>query len=163
MSEWGAGRARPGARARHVRVAARRPHEAGGDLHERRLAGPVRAEQPHELPLPHRQVDTAERLHRAVPLLEIAYCERVGHSATMPRGYMEGPASEEAERRAEEVARGVLPDDPTPAYPAIYGCTDDDPEPHFLGWGNEVDPDELFASGKAWGISVRRVAAATDA
>jgi hypothetical protein len=75
---------------------------------------------------------------------------------------MEGPASEEAERRAEEIARGVLPDDPTPAYAAVYGSTDDNPEPHFLGWANDVDPDELFASGKAWGISVRRVAAVTD-
>ena len=60
------------------------------------------------------------------------------------------------------IERGVLKDDPTPAYPAVYGCTEDDPEPHFLGWANEVDPDELFASGKAWGISVRRVAATTD-
>jgi hypothetical protein len=77
----------------------------------------------------------------------------------MPRGYMEGPASEEAERRAEEIARGVLPGDPTPAYPAVYGCTDDNPESHFLGWANEVDPDELFSSGKAWGVTVRRVAA----
>jgi hypothetical protein len=72
---------------------------------------------------------------------------------------MEGPASEEAERRAEELERGILPDDPLPQYPAVYGCTEDDPEPHFLGWANEVDPDELFASGTAWGISVRRVAA----
>jgi len=78
----------------------------------------------------------------------------------MPRGYMEGPAAEEAERRAEEIARGVLEGDPVPAYPAVYGCTEDDPEPHFLGWANEVDPDELFASGKAWGVTVRRVAAA---
>ena len=80
----------------------------------------------------------------------------------MPRGYMEGPASEEAERRAEEIERGILPQDPPPQYPAVYGCTEDDPELHFLGWANEVDPDELFASGKAWGISVRRVAATTD-
>ena len=65
----------------------------------------------------------------------------------------------EVNRDVEELARGVLPDDPLPAYPAVYGSTDDDPEPHFLGWANEVDPDELFASGKAWGISVRRVAA----
>ena len=57
---------------------------------------------------------------------------------------------------------GILPQDPTPAVPAVYGCTEDDPELHFLGWANEVDPDELFASGKAWGISVRRVAATTD-
>jgi hypothetical protein len=77
----------------------------------------------------------------------------------MPRGYMEGPASEEAEQRADELARGVLPGDPLPQYPAVYGSTDDDPESHFLGWANEVDPDELFASGKAWGISIRRVAA----
>ena len=80
----------------------------------------------------------------------------------MPRGYMEGPASEEAERRAEEIERGILPDDPTPQYPAVYGCTEDDPEPHFLGWANEVDQEQLFASGAAWGLSVRRVAATSD-
>ena len=78
----------------------------------------------------------------------------------MPRGYMEGPASEEAERRAEELERGVVHEEPPPAYPAVYGCTADDPEPHFLGWLNEVDPDELFASGKAWGVTVRRVTVA---
>jgi hypothetical protein len=77
----------------------------------------------------------------------------------MPRGYMEGPASEEAERRAEEVAHGVREEEPTRAHPAVYGCTDDDPQPHFLGWLNEVDPDELFACGKAWGVTVRRVGA----
>jgi hypothetical protein len=43
-------------------------------------------------------------------------------------------------------------------YPAVYGCTADDPEPHFLGWLGQVDPDELFASGAAWGVTVRRVA-----
>jgi hypothetical protein len=80
----------------------------------------------------------------------------------MPRGYMEGPASEEAERRAEELARGVRDDAPPKLYPAVYGSTDDDPEPHFLGWAADVDPDELFASGKAWGVTVRRVAAETD-
>jgi len=41
---------------------------------------------------------------------------------------------------------------------AVYGCTADDPEPHFLGWAGEVDPDELFATGAAWGVTVRRVA-----
>jgi hypothetical protein len=41
----------------------------------------------------------------------------------------------------------------------VYGCTEDDPERHFLGWRDELDPDELFASGKAWGIVVRRRAA----
>ncbi len=42
--------------------------------------------------------------------------------------------------------------------PAVFGCTEDDPEPHFLGWLGEVDPDELFATGAAWGVTVRRVA-----
>ena len=41
----------------------------------------------------------------------------------------------------------------------MFGCTEDDPEPHFLGLLGEVDPDELFASGAAWGVTVRRVAA----
>jgi hypothetical protein len=71
---------------------------------------------------------------------------------------MEGPAAEEAERRAEELERGVVQTQPAPAYPAVYGCTDEEPEPHFLGWLNDVDPDQLFASGKAWGVTVRRVA-----
>ena len=73
----------------------------------------------------------------------------------MPRGYMEGPASEEAERRLEELER-----DPAEAGPeqrlAVIGSTSDDPEPHFLGWRDEVDPDDLFASGRAWGIEVVR-------
>jgi len=77
----------------------------------------------------------------------------------MPRGYMEGPASEEAERLADEAAREKHDHKQAPAYAAVYGSTEDDPEPHFLGWRNEVDPDELFASGKAWGVTVRRVAA----
>jgi hypothetical protein len=74
----------------------------------------------------------------------------------MPRGYMEGPAAEEAERRAEELARGREPEPPADRR-AVYGSTEDDREPHFLGWADEVDQDELFASGAAWGISLRRV------
>ena len=77
----------------------------------------------------------------------------------MPRGYMEGPAAEEAERRAEEIARGIKDEPSAPLRSAVFGSTDDDPEPHFLGWLGEVDPDELFASGAAWGVTVRRVAA----
>jgi hypothetical protein len=77
----------------------------------------------------------------------------------MPRGYMEGPAAEEAEIMAEQVARAKSAPPRPDVFPAVYGCTDDDPEPHFLGWRNDVDPDELFASGKAWGVTVRRVAA----
>jgi hypothetical protein len=77
---------------------------------------------------------------------------------------MEGPAAEEAERLAEEAerlaaetARGVKREQRAEVDAAVYGCTVDDPEPHFLGWRDEVDPDELFASGKAWGVTVRRV------
>jgi hypothetical protein len=76
----------------------------------------------------------------------------------MPRGYMEGPAAEEAERRAEEAARGSAEPPPPELQAAVYGCTADDPEPHFLGLLGEVDPDELFATGAAWGVTVRRVA-----
>jgi hypothetical protein len=73
----------------------------------------------------------------------------------MPRGYMEGPASEEAERRLEELERGPQPAE-AESRAAVYGSTEDDPEPHFLGWRDEVDPDHLFASGRAWGIKVVR-------
>jgi hypothetical protein len=72
----------------------------------------------------------------------------------MPRGYMEGPAAEEAEARAEQLERGEEPLVETRR--AVVGATADDPEPHFLGWLGEVDPDELFAAGKAWGIKVVR-------
>jgi hypothetical protein len=77
----------------------------------------------------------------------------------MPRGYMEGPASEEAERRAEALERGELDEAPEPDRQAVWGSTADDPDPHFIGWLGDVDPDELFASGAAWGIQVRRAAA----
>jgi hypothetical protein len=74
----------------------------------------------------------------------------------VPRGYAEGPAAEEAERRREELERSA-PDEPAaPERPAVYGSTADRPERHFLGWLGEVDPDELFASGTAWGITVVR-------
>ena len=72
----------------------------------------------------------------------------------MPRGYMEGPASEEREAELERLERPQAP--PARERLAVYGGTEDDPSKHFLGWVGEVDPDELFASGAAWGISVIR-------
>jgi hypothetical protein len=75
---------------------------------------------------------------------------------------MEGPASEEAEQRVEELARRVREKAPAEVFPAVYGSTDDEPEPHFLGWLADVDPDELFESGKAWAVTVRRVAPGND-
>jgi len=72
----------------------------------------------------------------------------------MAKGYAEGPAAEEAERRLDELELdlGETPEERL----AVFGSTADDPERHFLGWRDEVDPDELFASGQAWGISVVR-------
>jgi hypothetical protein len=73
----------------------------------------------------------------------------------MPRGYMEGPASEEAERRLEELERGGDVE-PVEQRLAVFGSTDEEPQSHFLGWRDEVDPDELFQSGRAWGLKVVR-------
>ena len=72
----------------------------------------------------------------------------------MPRGYMEGPAADEAERRLDELERGA-PEEAAERL-AVFGSTADDPEKHFIGWRDDVDPDELFTSGKAWGLSVVR-------
>ena len=77
----------------------------------------------------------------------------------MPKGYAEGPAADEAERRADEIARGrdVTKDDAPPERLAVYGATADDLEPHFLGWADEIDADALFDCGEAWGLNfVRR-------
>lgn len=67
---------------------------------------------------------------------------------------MEGPAAEEAERRLDELERGPVV--ATEERLAVFGSTPDDPEKHFIGWRDDVDPDELFASGQAWGLSVAR-------
>ena len=76
----------------------------------------------------------------------------------MPRGYMEGPAADEAERRLDDLEHGVS--DSVEQAPrerlAVFGSTAAKPEKHFIGWRDDVDPDELFASGEAWGISVVR-------
>ena len=78
----------------------------------------------------------------------------------MSKGYAEGPAAEEAERRREELERGgserAREQRAREQRPAVYGSTEDQPERHFLGWRDEVDPDELFASGEAWGLTVVR-------
>ena len=75
----------------------------------------------------------------------------------MPKGYAEGPAAEEAERRLDELERGRPREDEAADRLAVFGSSEDDPEPHFIGWLGDVDPDELFASGAAWGLTVRRV------
>ncbi|HEX5450399.1 MAG TPA: hypothetical protein VFW85_10120 [Gaiellaceae bacterium] len=70
----------------------------------------------------------------------------------MGKGYAEGSAVEE---RLAALERG---DDLLAAQDAgraaLYGSTEDEPELHFLGWADEVDADELFASGEAWGLQI---------
>ena len=67
---------------------------------------------------------------------------------------MEGPASEEREAELERLER---PQPPRPEErAAVYGSTPDDAAKHFIGWLDDVDPDALFASGEAWGLSVVR-------
>jgi hypothetical protein len=73
----------------------------------------------------------------------------------MAKGYAEGSAAEEAERRRAELERGETHEKRGERL-AVYGSTADDPARHFLGWRDEVDPDELFESGRAWGITVVR-------
>jgi hypothetical protein len=72
------------------------------------------------------------------------------------KGYAEGPAAEEAERRREELLVAAPPEHERQQRSAVYGSTHDRPERHFLGWAGEIDPDQLFESGAAWGIKVVR-------
>ena len=74
----------------------------------------------------------------------------------MGKGYAEGPAAEERFAELERAERGTVAEEAPAERPAVYGSTDDDPERHFLGWLDEVDPDELFAAGEAWGLTVVR-------
>jgi hypothetical protein len=70
------------------------------------------------------------------------------------KGYAEGSAVEERQAALE---RGDdLDAAPDRRRPAVYGSTENEPELHFIGWADEVDADELFASGAAWGLQVVR-------
>jgi len=82
----------------------------------------------------------------------------------VPRGYEEGPVAEEAQARIDALERGesLEAEGPPEERAAVYGSTDDEPEPHFLGWADEVDADELFESGRAWGLSIRRLTRPVD-
>jgi len=76
----------------------------------------------------------------------------------MAKGYAEGPAAEEAERRRHELERRGTDAQPEQRL-AVYGSTEDEPKPHFIAWRDDVDPDELFESGRAWGLRVVRITA----
>jgi hypothetical protein len=78
----------------------------------------------------------------------------------MSKGYAEGSALEE--RLADlERAQREAPTSDRPSRVAVVGSTADEPEAHFLGWADEVDADDLFANGDAYGIKLRRVPAPT--
>jgi len=76
----------------------------------------------------------------------------------MSKGYAEGSALEERLADLERAKRGGGAKD-VPQRLAVFGSTVDRAEAHFLGWADEVDADELFASGDAYGIKLRRVPA----
>jgi hypothetical protein len=69
----------------------------------------------------------------------------------MGKGYAEGSAVEE---RLAALERGDRDSARRPERKGVFGSTADEPAKHFIGWLDEVDPDELFASGAAWGITV---------
>jgi hypothetical protein len=71
----------------------------------------------------------------------------------MGKGYAEGPAVEEAQANVERFTEGP----PKKMRKAVFGSTPRKHERHFIGWVEEVDADELFATGKAWGLSVSEV------
>ena len=73
----------------------------------------------------------------------------------MGKGYAEGPAADEADRRRDELALGSV-ETSTATRLAVIGCTADNPERHVIGWLDDVDPDLLFAAGEAWGLRVER-------
>jgi hypothetical protein len=78
----------------------------------------------------------------------------------MPRGYEEGPVAEEAQRRIDAIERGESNRSPRHGpgtRGAVFGSTVENEPARFLGWADEVNADELFESGNAWGISLRRV------
>ena len=72
----------------------------------------------------------------------------------MGKGYAEGSAVEErlaALERGDDGRSGL-----DEGRAAVYGSTDEEAQRHFIGWADEVDQDELFASGRAWGLQVVR-------
>jgi hypothetical protein len=73
----------------------------------------------------------------------------------MGKGYAEGPALEERMAEAEQPKNGRA----KRTRKAVFGSTPRKHERHFIGWLGEVDPDDLFANGKAWGLSVSEIAA----
>ena len=72
----------------------------------------------------------------------------------MGKGYAEGSAVEE---RIAALERGGddLHAQLDAGRAAVYGATDGNAEPHFLGWLDEVDPDELVRVRRGLGPAGR--------
>jgi len=77
----------------------------------------------------------------------------------MPRGYEEGPVADAAQARLDAIERGESIEAPRApgTRAAVFGSTKEGSPARFLGWADEVDAQELFESGRAWGISLRRI------
>jgi hypothetical protein len=78
----------------------------------------------------------------------------------MGKGYAEGPAAEAAEEERQRRAAAkptAHPSRRAVTRSAVFGSTPDHREVHRLGWADDLDVDALFASGAAWGLSVRTV------
>jgi hypothetical protein len=77
----------------------------------------------------------------------------------MPGGYEEGPVADEAQARLDAIERGepIGARKASDTRAAVFGSTEEDSPARFLGWADEVDAEELFESGRAWGISRRRI------
>ena len=75
----------------------------------------------------------------------------------MSKGYAEGSALEERLADLERSKRQRVKE--VPLRLAVFGSTADEPDAHFLGWADEVDADDLFDSGYAYGIKTRRIPA----
>jgi hypothetical protein len=73
----------------------------------------------------------------------------------MGKGYAEGSAVEERQAALER-GGDDLDQQLDAGRAAVYGSTEAEPEQHFIGWLDDVDPDALFASGDAWGLQVVR-------
>jgi hypothetical protein len=76
-----------------------------------------------------------------------------GYTSVMGKGYADGPAGEEllaAQERGDHLEKPEV----EPLRRFVWGSTADDPAPHMLGEVGDVDPDELFDSGRAWGLYV---------
>ncbi len=70
----------------------------------------------------------------------------------MGRGYAEGPAAEALHEALERGDAAAV--EAAATERVVWGSTPDRPEPLVLGRLGDVDPDELFRTGRAWGIRV---------